>query len=132
MNNMLRAVIDTNVIVSALISPKGNASTILNMIADNRLTPVYSNKIFSEYQTVLIRPRFGFSKTLIDDVLSLLVIYGLLVNPQTSGIPLPDESDRIFYDVTVESGSLLITGNIRHFPLAPYILLPSDFLKKYQ
>ena len=40
-----------------------------------------------------------------------------------------DESDRIFYDTAKESKSILISGNLKHFPNEEFIMLPADFLE---
>ena len=131
-DDKLRAVVNTNVLVSALISPGGNASAILRKIEENLLIPVYCDEILREYIIVLSRPRFGFPKALLDDALGLFQIYGLMAYPRKSCIYMPDENDRIFYDVAKASGSLLITGNIKHFPHDKDILSPSDFLNNYR
>jgi len=46
-----------------------------------------------------------------------------------SNIPMPDESDRIFYDTAKQSGSILITGNTKHFPDEPFIMTPAEFMR---
>ncbi|MDR0490680.1 MAG: putative toxin-antitoxin system toxin component, PIN family [Oscillospiraceae bacterium] len=125
---MRRAVLDTNVLVSAILSPKGNAAVILGMISDGALTPVYCRQILSEYLTVLTRARFGFPKSRVDEALGLFDIFGVPVDPQGSDFPMTDESDRIFYDTAVAGGAKLITGNLKHFPEKPFIVSPVDFL----
>jgi predicted nucleic acid-binding protein len=54
---------------------------------------------------------------------------GILIEPPISTIPMPDETDRIFYDTAKASGAFLITGNIRHYPTDPSIITPTDFLE---
>jgi len=54
---------------------------------------------------------------------------GISFNPFPGNAKLPDESDRIFYDTAKESGSILISGNLKHFPKEPFIMPPVDFLK---
>jgi len=53
---------------------------------------------------------------------------GIEINVQKSGIPLPDESDRIFYDVAKISNAYLITGNIKHYPIETWIMAPAAFI----
>ena len=125
---MRRIVLDTNVVVSALLSPKGNAAVILGMAADGLLTPVYNGQIIEEYTTVLARPRFDFPQHLIDQTLDLFDVFGVPAEPQKSDFPMPDESDRIFYDTAVAGAAVLITGNLRHYPEKPFIVSPADFL----
>jgi len=126
---MERAVIDTNVLVSALISHNGNPAHILDMISDGSLTPVYCLRIIGEYTQVLSRPHFRFSRSLIIKTLDLFNLYGIAVNPQKSDFFMIDESDRIFYDTAIEGAAILITGNLRHYPVEPFIVNPAEFLR---
>ena len=52
---MKNIVVDTNVIISSVISPLGNASEIMNMIFDCKLKPFYCEEILTEYKEVLSR-----------------------------------------------------------------------------
>jgi len=126
---MRRAVLDTNVIVSALLSPTGNAALLLGMISNGLLTPVYCRQILDEYMLVLTRPRFGFPKNRIDETLGVFDVFGVLVEPQKSDFSMADESDRIFYDTAMAGAATLITGNLRHYPKKPFIVNPADFLR---
>lgn len=125
---MWRVVLDTNILVSALISPKGNAAVILGMTADAFLQPVYCGKILDEYEEVLTRPRFGFSRQLINEALDLFRIFGVPVDPVKSDFPISDESNRIFYDTVVAGAAKLITGNLKHYPEKAFIVSPAAFL----
>jgi hypothetical protein len=44
---------------------------------------------------------------------------------------MPDETDRKFYDVAQSVNAWLITGNIRHYPPDPFVMLPAEFLRLY-
>ena len=52
-----------------------------------------------------------------------------MIEPVASTISLPDETDRVFYDTAKSSDSILITGNIKHYPSDEFVMSPSDFLK---
>jgi len=56
--------------------------------------------------------------------------YGVTTIADKSDVPLPDESDRVFYDVAKKGKAILVTGNIKHFPLEPFIMTPAEFLSK--
>ena len=60
------AVIDTNVIVSALISKHSDSATVLVLesIFHDIVTPIYNDEILNEYSTVLRRSKFNFSENL--------------------------------------------------------------------
>ena len=125
---MLRVVIDTNVIVSAIIAPKSNPGHIIELVLSHKLQAFYSSKIIEEYEDVLLRPKFGFNHKTVFQFLDYIINSGIFVEPIPSTIPLPDESDRYFYDTAKSSGAYLITGNIRHFPNEISIINPASFL----
>ena len=58
------AVIDTNVIISALLSHHQDSATvkILDHLYDRTIVPVYNDEILQEYATVLRKPKFNFSE----------------------------------------------------------------------
>ena len=76
------AVIDTNVLVSALLSSKDDTATVqvLGKVITGEIIPVYSNVITKEYREVLSRKKFGFSGDLIEYLMSdaILAAYSLL------------------------------------------------------
>ena len=127
------AVIDTNVLVSALLSSKDDTATVqvLAKVISGEIIPVYSNVITKEYREVLSRKKFGFSGEMIEYLLSAIEKYGILVDPSPSGIVLPDMKDVPFYEVVLEKrddDAYLVTGNIRHFPKEPCIVTPRELL----
>ena len=130
--NIPRVVLDTNVIVSALLSPLGNPAKIYRMFLTRLLTLISSSNILDEYQDVLGRQRLGIPADDAETVLSAIKQYGKSVEPlpHTNAIAMIDESDRIFYDTTKNAAAYLITGNIRHYPQESSILTPRDFLEK--
>lgn len=126
-------VIDTNVLVSALLSSKDDTATVqvLAKAISGEIIPVYSNAITKEYREVLSRKKFGFSGELIEYLLSAIEKYGILVDSSPSGITLPDMKDVPFCEVVLEKrddGAYLVTGNIKHFPKEPYIVTPRELL----
>jgi uncharacterized protein len=128
------AVIDTNVLVSALLSSKDDSATVqvLNKVIRGEIVPVYSSSIACEYREVLSRKKFGFSSILIEYLLSAIEKYGLLVYPSPSGIILPDMKDLPFYEVVLEKrddNAYLVTGNTRHFPNEAFVVTPRELLE---
>ncbi len=127
------AVIDTNVLVSALLSSKDDSATVqvLGKVLGGEIIPVYSNVIAKEYREVLSRKKFGFTGGTIDYLLSAIEKYGILVNPAPSGMILPDMKDLPFYEVVLEKrddDAYLVTGNIKHFPKEPFVVTPRELL----
>ncbi len=128
MNSCL-VVLDTNVLVSALLSPEGNPAKIYRMFLSGALSLVFNAEIFEEYQDVLYRPHFRFQPNDISIVLTAIRQYGkkIVVLPQAT--VMIDEDDRVFYDTANNAGAYLITGNKKHYPAESFILSPSEFLE---
>jgi putative PIN family toxin of toxin-antitoxin system len=124
-----RAVLDTNVLVSALMTPSGNPAKVYKMFFTRQLMLVYSDEIMLEYEDVLYRPRLRIPTDDADLVLETIRQHGELVAPTVSIASMPDEDDRIFYDAAKSSGAYLITGNTRHYPSESFILTPTEFLQ---
>ena len=128
------AVIDTNVLVSALLSKRPDSPTVevVAKLFDGSVTPVFSEEILEEYSDVLHRDKFGFSASTVDVFLSELKKMGILLEAGQTDVVLPDMKDIPFYAVTLTNGedeTYLVTGNLRHFPVKPFIVTPAQFLK---
>lgn len=124
---MQRIVLDTNILVSAFWSADGCPAKVLEMVMLRYVQLVYSNLIMAEYKSVLSRPKFRFSSTRTDLLLSNLEELGLLIVPRKSDFCMSDESDRIFYDTAKAGQAILVTGNLKHFPKEKSIMSPGDF-----
>ena len=74
-------VVDTNVLVSALITRNENAPTvkILRYLSQNKIVPVYSSDIVKEYYEVLRREKFKLSEEIVSAVIHDIVTNGLEV-----------------------------------------------------
>ena len=131
---MVYAVIDTNVLVTALLTKIGDSATVkvFEAIADGRITPLYHKDILMEYEEVLKRPKFCFSSEKIEAVLKMIVKYGVEVFPQPTGEILVDMDDLIFYEVAMEKredDSYLVTGNKKHYPIKDFIVTPAEMIE---
>ncbi|MCF0122335.1 MAG: putative toxin-antitoxin system toxin component, PIN family [Lachnospiraceae bacterium] len=128
------AVIDTNVLVSALLSGHDDAATVqvIGKLFSGEVIPLFSEEILNEYNEVLRRKKFKFSEALIVDLISVIEQYGKMVIPSPTGEILPDLKDLPFYEVVAEKrddDAYLVTGNIRHFPKKPFIVTANEFLE---
>jgi len=128
---MIKVILDTNILVSALWSPAGNASNIINLILSYDLIPCFNQDIIYEYKEVLARPKLSFPAGQVNQLLHEITDRGVLVNVPSSTIVLPDETDRKFYDIALNCKAYLITGNLKHFPENPLIISPAEFIKMY-
>jgi len=122
-------VIDTNVIVSALLSPNGKSAKVLDLALGKQLQILYDSRILSEYEEVLHRPKFPFKSEDKDNLLSRIILRGVAVTVNPLDIPFIDESDKKFYEIAVQCNARLITGNLKHFPQDGIALSVSDFLE---
>ncbi len=132
MDTKIYAVIDTNVLVSALFSISGhsNPSIIIRKIIDGVITPLYNEEILAEYEEVLNRDKFPFRKADIDWIISTFIDYGILLGrTAVSDEEFTDRDDMVFYEVALsKEDSFLVTGNIKHFPKKPFIVTPAEML----
>ena len=113
----MRAVLDTNVIVSALIAPFGNEARVLSAVQNGRLRPCISREILAEYAGVLARPKFSFAKSEIAGLIGLMKAKGLRMDPPRITAASPDPKDNDFFACAIAADAdFLVTGNKRHFP----------------
>jgi len=133
MANKIYAVIDTNVIVSAMYTHNHESPTkiILDKIFDGDVTPLYADEIIEEYQEVLSRKQFPFKPENISDVINAIERFGIA--PGRKSVvdeTFPDTKDIVFYEVALsKEDSFLVTGNTKHFPKTPIVVTPAEFLE---
>lgn len=127
-------VLDINVIVSALLSKHPDASTVqvFNAMLTDRITPVYNDEILAEYNDVLRRKKFHFPETTIKATIYYFLKYGIFTDRLSTGEDLPDPKNLVFYEVCMakqDEHSMLVTGNMKHFPSKPFIVTPNELLE---
>lgn len=127
------AVVDTNVLVSALISNREDAATVrlIGRLLRGEIIPVYSREILHEYREVLSRKKFRFELNKVEYILAAVEKYGILVEPSATGVTLPDMKALPFYEVVMEKrddDAYLVTGNQKHFPKEAFIVTPRQML----
>ena len=130
---MIHAVIDTNVIVSAMMAKRSDSATVkvLNAVRDGRLKPVLTSGIVAEYQDVLMRAKFRFVHEDVRQTIDAIVSNALFLDPSPSGEAFSDESDRVFYEVALAGrgdDTHLVTGNLRHYPMSPIVVTPAQMV----
>ena len=126
----MRVVLDTNVIVSAFLSPEGKPSTILQLVLRGDIELCLNTAILAEYEQVLHRSKFAriINQPAIILFFNILSEIGSTVVGAPSKCNFTDESDRKFYDVANTIGAVLVTGNKNHYPDEPFMLSPSQLL----
>ena len=134
---MIYAVIDTNVVVSAILSrSKSDANTakVLEYTFSGKVKPVYNDEIIEEYIEVLNRPKFKFDKKLVELVVDHIRRVGISSERLQSDEDFPDIDDIVFYEVTLshlnrDEHTYLVTGNIKHFPAKSFVVTPKEFVE---
>jgi putative PIN family toxin of toxin-antitoxin system len=132
---MLKLVVDTNVIISALLKPESNPALMMSLILRGDCRLCVTEKIFSEYEEVSGRGKFKeLDQASVRELLSTLRSRALWVVPKvTIDDMAKDPADNAFLECALESkADFLITGNIHHFPEKKFhrtsILTPAEFV----
>lgn len=129
---MIYAVLDTNVLVSALMSksPESTINKLIEAVIECKLTPMYSPEIIEEYVEVLSREKFHFNPELRDALINRIKNKGTEPGRIPYKEQMPDESDRVFYEVALsKEDAYLVTGNQKHFPVTPIVVTPAEMLE---
>lgn len=114
---MRRVVLDTNVLVSGVLSRTGPPGTIVDLLNQGALVPLFDGRILAEYEAVLRRPRFRFPPATVRAMLDNVEFCGVAVSAlPLRGLLLPDIADLAFLEVAAAGAAdFLVTGNERHF-----------------
>ena len=96
------AVLDTNVLVSALLARKSAPAQVLDEAVDGRIVPLYDDEILAEYEDVLRRDKFPFQE---------------------------QEVQVVIMQKKKEGDAYLVTGNQKHFPREPFIVTPKEMVE---
>lgn len=133
----MKIVLDTNVLVSGLLSPFNAPGEIVRMTSAGLLHLCYDARILTEYKNVLLRSKFGFDPGHVEDLLDQIKMGGYSVTAEPLKKALPDISDEAFLEVAVTGkASCLVTGNLKHYPVSDRqgakIISPADFLIFYR
>lgn len=121
-NRVYNVIIDTNVIVSALLTNNVESATykVLKLFFDQKIMLYYSESIIDEYTEVLRREKFGFDIELIRNIKNAIEKYGIKITPENKDIVMIDIKDKPFYELVMDEqidDAKLVTGNIIHFPI---------------
>ena len=129
----MKAVVDTNVLVSGLINMQNAPGRIVDLIRTRVLQVVVDDRILAEYQSVLLgkRLRKWVGEEDARDLLAFLFLDSERIVSTILVQRLPDPGDVPFLEVAVTANVPLVTGNLKHFPehlcRGHRILAPSEF-----
>lgn len=126
------AVIDTNVLVSAMLKSEFIPGQVAVEALIGKITPLLNDEIISEYREVLRRPKFHFPQDDIEIVIEGMIKRGIFLDAANIDEIIPDPKDVIFYEVVMEAKksdeAYLVTGNIKHFPEKYFVVTPRQML----
>lgn len=127
------SVIDTNVLVSALLHRNSPPGQVVTEALAGCITPLLSQEILDEYRSVLHRPKFCFPADAVNIFIEGIIQRGIFVDPIPSDEIFSDPNDLIFYNVflTFQKEDIityLITGNLKHFPKTSFIISPRTMI----
>lgn len=135
----MRAVVDTGVLVSALIHRQGTTGEVLRALRDGRFTTIYSTDILVEIIDVLGRPtlrvKYHIELDEISIVINLIRLRGDLVIPARKVTMCRDPKDDKFLEAALAGGAdCIVSGdgdllNLTSFENIP-ILRPAEFLAR--
>ena len=113
----MRIVLDTNVLISGLITPFGPGGDIVRLLAIGTICACFDARILGEYREVLSRPAFRLAAEHVRALLDQIQADGMLVTARPLAARLPDPDDEMFLAVALSGGArCLVTGNLKHYP----------------
>ena len=134
---MIRAVVDTNILVRAVIKPTGSVGPVLQRLRRREYTLLISRETLDELAAVLHRPRLRTKYELSDRVLRatirLVVLRGELIQPDRRIAVCRDPRDDKFLELAVSSNAqVIVSGDEDLLTLSPFeripIVSPARFL----
>jgi len=133
----MRIVVDTNVLVSGMLTPFGACGEIVRMLTSNSITLCVDARILFEYEDVLRRSRFKIGHDMIDIVMEYIAGASEAHSTTPLQSSLPDPDDNQFLEVAVSANvDCLVTGNLKHFPrplrCGVKVLSPREFLDAFK
>lgn len=133
----MKVVVDTNIIVSGLVNAFSAPGVIVRIIALGDLRVCYDVRILSEYEEVLLRPKFSFNLDSINDLIEQIKVRGIMVIGSPLKKRLLDPDDEVFLEIAIAGEAVcLITGNRKHYSVKKceniLVLSPADFLDFYR
>ena len=129
--------LDTNVLVSALLSPTGAPAQVLDLVRTGQVQIVVDERIVAEYAEVLRRGELFGQSTDALQLISDLAAEAEWIVAAPCGRNLPDSDDQMFLEAAAAAGAdCIVTGNKRHFPAGVCRPVgvggPSQLIKAYR
>lgn len=114
----MKVVLDTNVLVSGILTPGRVCHRILELVRDGVLIPCVDGRILEEYEAVFRYPKLSLIQDPAREIVAFFRGAAIRVGAIPLSCALPDAGDLPFLEVASAAGAVLVTGNVRHFPAA--------------
>ena len=126
------AVLDTNVLVSALICKESVPGAVVTHALEGKIIPLVNAEILEEYNDVLRRKKFKFDEQTVEVIIAGIISRAIHIDAVKTEEFFPDPKDAVFYEIVMESrkehDAYLVTGNLKHFPQRTFIVTPREML----
>lgn len=132
----MRVVVDTNVLVSALLVPNSRPADVLKQFRDEKWSLAISGTLIEEYGRVLRRKKFGLPLHDVDSLLQTIEARSIRVIPSKHfDLIADDPADNELIDVAVESkANFIVSGDSHLLSLGNFhgvsIVSPAEFLRR--
>lgn len=127
------AVIDTNVVVSAMLKKDSMPALVLKEVLVGNIHLLVNDDILDEYLEVLRRKKFGFPIDAVMNLVDELKKQAIYVDATPTEEYMSDPDDAVFYEIVMEArkdaDAYLITGNLKHFPEKPFVITPAEMIE---
>lgn len=126
------AVIDTNVLVSFLLTKNMESSVVkvIELVKNETIVPLLHTEILEEYKEVLSRDYLKIDDSYVTDLMETITKLGVFCDRKEAIGSFPDPDDIVFYEVSLSvEDSYLITGNLKHFPKNGHVVSPAEMLQ---
>lgn len=136
----IKAVVDTNVLISGLISSKGTPSKLLNAWNNKLFTLVISPELVQELEIVLQRPKLAKYAISLQEIEGLITSFKkqqIVVSPHANiSFHVRDPKDEMIVTCALRNADYLVTGDkdlldLRNSPqIRPLVIVTAEeFLK---
>lgn len=127
------AVIDTNVIVSAMLKNDSMPALVLKEVLVGNINLLANEEILNEYLEVLSRKKFHFPIDSVINLVNELKKQAIYVDSTPTEEYMPDPDDAVFYEIVMEArkevDAYLVTGNLKHFPEKAFVVTPKEMIE---
>lgn len=126
------AVIDTNVLVSFLLTKNMESSVVkvIELVKNETIVPLLHTEILEKYKEVLSRDYLKIDDSYVTDLMETITKLGVFCDRKEAIGSFHDPDDIVFYEVSLSvEDSYLITGNLKHFPKNGHVVSPAEMLQ---